>query len=182
MWLFPALNIWENEVQILTKLSRKKKKNNLLQVYQMELVTHSGPRLRMLMVFSTAVSGFLNCKMHFCCSLLSLQKTRLLDLPPSENSLITLVMVKSVLSALWKLAACCYYPVYLAAPSASLYCKKVQCVEMAIVCLASLKISCELYSDVQNPIVFVTGLSLFVSHVEQTVLDPSRARAPWSDP
>ena len=60
----------------------------------MEIVTHSGPRLRMLMVFSTAVSGCLNCKMHFCCSLLSLQKTRLLDLPLSENSLITLVIVK----------------------------------------------------------------------------------------
>lgn len=69
---------------------------------------------------------------------------------------------------------------YLAAPSASLYRKKVQCVEMATVGLASLKISCELYSDVQNPIVFVTGLSLFVSHVEQTMLDPSRARAPCS--
>lgn len=50
---------------------------------------------------------------------------------------------------------------YLAAPSASLYCKKVQRVEMAIVCLASIKISYELFSDVQNPIVFVTGLSLF---------------------
>ena len=43
---------------------------------------------------------------------------------------------------------------------------------MAIVCLASLKIYCELYSDVQNPFVICYWIE-FVSHVEQLSWTPT---------
>lgn len=66
------------------------------------------------MGLSTAVSGFLNYKMLFFCSLLSLQKISIPDLPYSENSLITSVIPKHVISALLKSTACCYHPMCLA--------------------------------------------------------------------
>lgn len=61
-----------------------------------------------------------SCKMCFCCSPLSIQNISFTWLPYSGNFLITLVMLESVLSAQLELPACCYHPVYLAAPSTSL--------------------------------------------------------------
>lgn len=103
--MFERMKMW-----ILAKFSRKD-----LHVYQMKFafVSHC-LRLRILMGLSTAVSGFLNYKMLFFCSLLSLQNISIPDLPYPENSLITSVIPKHVISALLKSAACCSHPVRLA--------------------------------------------------------------------
>lgn len=150
-------------------------------------VSRSVPMLKILNGFSTAVSGVSNYRIHFCCSLLSLQKISVIDLPHSGNSLITLVILKIVISPLMKLITCCYHLVSGSAFNFfALQKVSKQCIEMAIVCLANIKISCKLYLDVQNSIVFVTGLSLYISHVEQLpwilTVQEFRGLTPLKDP
>lgn len=58
--------------------------------------------------------------------------------------------------------------------------KYIWCIEMAIVCLASIKISCELYSNVQNPIVLLNWV--YSSHTLNKCPGLQQCKSPWTDP
>lgn len=140
--------------------------------------------LKFLNGFSTAVSGISNYKIHFCCSLLSLQKISVLDLPRSGNSLIILVIPKSVISALMKLIACCYH---LASGSAfnffALQKKSIKTVYRNGHCVLSK------YNSILWIIFRCLEFHCVCSWIEfiyftcwTTALDPNSTRVLWTDP
>ena len=142
LWMFGRVKVW-----ILTKLSGR-----LLHIYQMKFafVSHCGPRLKILMTFSTADLGFLSYKMYFCCSPLRVQKINFTWPLLLREFFDNFGDTEECPFCTVESTACCYPPVYLAAPSASLHCRNYikQCLGMTSLCLASIKIACGLYSDV----------------------------------
>lgn len=142
LWMFGRMKVW-----ILSKLSRR-----LSHIYPMKFafVSHSGARLRILMSFSTAVLGFLSCKMYFYCSPLSVQKISFTWPFLLRKFFDNFGDTEECPFCTVKLTAFWYPPVYQAVPSASLHCKNYikQCLGMTTLCLASIKIACGLHADV----------------------------------
>lgn len=140
LWMFGRMKMW-----ILTKLSRR-----LLHIYQMKFafVSHSGPKLRILMSFSTAVLGFLSYKMYSVALHWAYKKLALLDLSYPGNFLITLVILRSVLLHCW--IDSLLLPFCVCGSTFNIFAlqKFYQCLEMTSLCLASINIACGLYSDI----------------------------------